>query len=146
MPMSSTTLGCHLHIPGMVGLSCSGGAWPTCPTQGEATPPPGGHILCIRDQEQFGILPKCSERVHQSGTWIPSMTEDGMLLTTGCALEYLSCPGSLGGADVAESIKEAENMGMMLPWAEALAGGWSELCLNPVLEACWQQTSCGPTV
>lgn len=56
------------HIPGMIGFSCCHSAQSTCPVQGEASLLPRGHICFIRDHKQFRILPKCSKRVHQSGT------------------------------------------------------------------------------
>lgn len=68
------TLGCQvpvgpgLHKPDVVGLGLRPGWWPTCPVQGEAPPLPRGRVLFIRHQEQFRVLAKGSERVHQSVT------------------------------------------------------------------------------
>lgn len=62
------------HVPGVVGLCLSLGFQSSCPLEGEASPVPRGHGLLVRNQEQLRVLPKCSERVHQSVTWIPSGT------------------------------------------------------------------------
>ena len=68
-----------LHIPGVVGLRLSLGFQAACPLEGEASPLPRGHVLLVRNQEQLRVLPMCSERVHQSVTWVPGRTgRDGL--------------------------------------------------------------------
>lgn len=67
------------HVPGMVGLRLSLGFQAACPLEGEASLLPRGHVFLIRNQEQLRVLPKCSERVHQSVTWVPGGTgRDGL--------------------------------------------------------------------